>query len=110
MRVRLDVVGAFWQFFIVFGGFAAVLTFVGWVGVRARRNNVGGSVIDVFDQVWHPIAHDQFVEIAQHDERGAAKSLPGDRPDWLLGHVNDRVNDESAPTEADAPSRKKRKN
>ena len=92
----------FLQFVVVFGGFAAILTFLGWVGVRARRSNTGGSVIDVFDQIWHPIAHDQFIEVAQHEERGASKSLPGDRPDWLLGPEDAK----NAPAEADASSEK----
>ncbi len=90
----------FLQFFVVFGGFAAILTFLGWVGVRARRSNTGSSVIDVFDQIWHPIAHDQYIEVAQHEERGASKALPGDRPDWLLD------TNKSAPAEADAPLEK----
>lgn len=98
----LERVSPFLQFLVVFGGLAAILTFLGWVAVRARRNNTGSQVVDVFDQIWHPIAHDQYIEVAQQEERGATKSLPGDRPDWLLGPADAK----SAPAEADAPSEK----
>ena len=98
--VTLGWVSPFLQFLVVFAGLAAILTFLGWVAVRARRNNSGSQVIDVFDQIWHPIAHDQYVEVAQHEERGASKALPGDRPDWLLD------TDKGAPAGADAPLEK----
>lgn len=66
---------------------AAVAGLVGWGLVRLRqrvqRRRVGSAAMSaamgVFDEIWHPAAHDPQIEIQQSYERQAPTPSPEDK-------------------------------
>ena len=48
-----------------------------WLGARARRRGIGGSVLAPLEEVWDPVAHRTNIEIQVQAE--AAAPSPGDR-------------------------------
>jgi hypothetical protein len=58
----------------VAGGFAVILCGLAWLAARARRRGVGGGVLGVFDEVYHPAAHRSRFEIQVQEERAAPKT------------------------------------
>jgi hypothetical protein len=51
-----------------------------WLGRRARRRGIGGSVLAPFEEIWDPGAHRTNVEVAQFAEQRAPAQTPGDPP------------------------------
>jgi hypothetical protein len=52
-----------------------------WLGARARRRGIGGSVMAPFEEIWDPGAHATHVELQVQAERAAPAPAPGDPPD-----------------------------
>ncbi|MGY1704926.1 hypothetical protein ACI79C_10150 [Geodermatophilus sp. SYSU D00697] len=52
-----------------------------WLGRRARRRGVGGSVMAPFEEIWDPAAHGTHVEVQVQAERAAPAPAPGDPPE-----------------------------
>ncbi|WP_448611885.1 hypothetical protein [Geodermatophilus sp. URMC 60] len=50
-----------------------------WLGRRARRRGIGGSVLAPLEEVWDPGAHRTNIEVQVLAERAAPTSVPGDR-------------------------------
>ncbi|MGY1620934.1 hypothetical protein ACI789_01910 [Geodermatophilus sp. SYSU D00965] len=63
-------------------GAALVLVPAGWawLGARARRRGIGGSVMAPLEEVWDPVAHRTSVEVQVLAERAAPAPAPGDPP------------------------------
>lgn len=67
---------------------AGVSALIGWGLLRAvarvRRRRVGSAAMSaamgVFDEIWHPAAHDPQIEIQQAYERRAPTPSPDDKP------------------------------
>jgi hypothetical protein len=55
-----------------------------WLGVRARRRRIGGSVLAPLEEIWDPIAHNTNIEVHVQAERMAPAPAPGDPPDQTL--------------------------
>jgi hypothetical protein len=51
-----------------------------WLGRRARRRGIGGSVLAPFEEVWDPAAHRTHVEVQVLADREEPAPLPGGRP------------------------------
>ena len=64
----------------IFAGFALVLLGIAWVGRRAARQGVGASMMGIFDEIYHPAAHEPHIEIHQQAERKQPSPVPGDPP------------------------------
>ena len=60
--------------------FAVALVGIAWLGRRAARNGVGGSVLGIFDEIYHPAAHEPHIEIHEQAERKQPSPAPGDPP------------------------------
>jgi hypothetical protein len=65
---------------LVVGLFAGVLVGLVVLSRRARRRGVGGGLMGVFDELYHPMAHQTQAEVRHQEERPAPAPLPGDRP------------------------------
>ncbi|GAA4560288.1 hypothetical protein GCM10023175_69970 [Pseudonocardia xishanensis] len=59
---------------------ALVLGFLVWAARRVRRRAGGGSLMNPFDEIWHPIAHHARLTVEVQDELPAPAPLPGDDP------------------------------
>ena len=44
-----------------------------------RRGGSGGSLMQPFDEIWHPVAHQARIEVEVQQERPAPNPVPGDR-------------------------------
>ena len=51
-----------------------------WLGLRARRRGIGGSVLAPFEEIWDPTSHRTDVAVHQLAERRAPAPAPGDPP------------------------------
>ncbi len=51
-----------------------------WLGRRARRRTIGGSVLAPLEESWDPRAHRTNVDVQVLAERQAQASVPGVRP------------------------------
>jgi hypothetical protein len=51
-----------------------------WLGARARRRGIGGSVLAPLEEVWDPVAHRTNIEIQVQAEAEAPAPSPDDRP------------------------------
>jgi len=60
--------------------FAVVLGSLGWAARRVRSRAGGGSLMNPFDEIWHPIAYHARLEIDAQGELAAPVPLPGDDP------------------------------
>jgi hypothetical protein len=58
---------------------AAILWGLARAASRVRRRGGGGSLMQPFDEIWHPVAHEARVEVEIQQERPAPSPLPGDR-------------------------------
>lgn len=62
---------------------AAVYGVVLWglvrLAARVRRRRTGGSLMQPFDEIWHPAAHRARIEVEVQQEQPAPGPLPGDR-------------------------------
>ena len=63
---------------------AAVLLLVpagyAWLGRRARRRGIGGSLMAPFEEIWDPRAHRTHIEVQVTAGRAAPAPAPGDPP------------------------------
>ena len=50
-----------------------------WLGARARRRGIGGSVLAPLEEVWDPVAHRTTIEVQVQAEREGPAPAPGDR-------------------------------
>src|SRR3954447_22862439 len=57
-----------------------------WLGARARRRGIGGSVMAPFEEIWDPGVHSTHLEIQVQAGRAAPAPAPGDPPDLTDGH------------------------
>lgn len=48
------------------------------LAVRVRRRRCGGSLMQPFDEIWHPTAHQARLDIEVQQEQPAPSPLPGD--------------------------------
>ena len=55
--------------------YAAVLGGLVWI----RRRGRGSSLMQPFDEIWHPAAHQARIDVEVQQERPAPSPLPGDR-------------------------------
>jgi len=60
--------------------YAALVGFVAWIGIRARRRRIGGNALGAFDEIWHPAGYRHRIEVERHDRRVVAPPAPGDPP------------------------------
>ena len=51
-----------------------------WLGTRARRRGIGGSVLAPLEEVWDPAAHRTNIQIQVQAEHEAPAPSPDDRP------------------------------
>jgi hypothetical protein len=51
-----------------------------WLGVRARRRGIGGSVLAPLEEVWDPTAHRTNIEIQVQAQAEAPAPSPDDKP------------------------------
>jgi hypothetical protein len=51
-----------------------------WLGIRARRRGIGGSVMAPLEEIWDPRAHRTHIEVQVLAEREAPAPAPGDPP------------------------------
>jgi hypothetical protein len=65
-------------FLVVGGGYAAVIGSLIWIAIRVRRSGVGGSVLGVFDEIYHPDAHGSRLVIQVLEQRGVSMPSPDD--------------------------------
>jgi hypothetical protein len=65
---------------LTLAGFGAVVGGLAWVGSRARRRGVGGSVLGAVDEIFHPAAYQPRIEVQQQAERKVNTPSPGDPP------------------------------
>jgi hypothetical protein len=49
-----------------------------WLGRRARRRGIGGSVLAPFEEIWDPVAHRTHIEVQVQAEQGMPAPAPGD--------------------------------
>jgi hypothetical protein len=62
------------------GAVVVVPAVVVWLGRRARRRGIGGSVLAPFEEIWDPVAHRTHVEVQVQAEQWAPSPAPGDPP------------------------------
>jgi hypothetical protein len=65
---------------VTLAGFGAVVGGLAWIGLRARRRGVGGSVLGAVDEIFHPAAYQPRIEIQQQTQRKVNAPAPGDPP------------------------------
>jgi len=51
-----------------------------WLGRRARRRRIGGSVMAPFEELWDPVAHNTHIDVQVQAERTAPAPAPGEPP------------------------------
>jgi hypothetical protein len=73
--------------FAVFGGFAAVMGLLLWLGIRLRRRGVGGQIMGPIDEIYHPAAHRFRQEVQVQEERLAPR--PGSDDQWRRSRRDD---------------------
>ena len=59
--------------------FAVVLGGLAWASRRVRRRGGGESLLQPFDELWHPAAHRARVHVETQQEQPAPAPSPGDR-------------------------------
>ena len=65
--------------------FAVVLGGLAWAARRVRRRGGGESLLQPFDELWHPAAHRARVHVETQQEQPAPAPSPGDRLIRRLG-------------------------
>jgi len=58
-----------------------------WLGLRARRRGIGGSVLAPFEEIWDPVAHRTHIEVQVQAEQRAPSPAPGDPPSTRRGEA-----------------------
>ena len=59
--------------------FAVVLGGLAWAAGRVRRRGGGESLMQPFDELWHPAAHQARLHVETQEEQPAPSPSPGDR-------------------------------
>jgi hypothetical protein len=62
------------------GAVVVVPALFAWLGRRARRRGIGGSVLAPFEEIWDPVAHRTHIEVQVQAEQRAPSPAPGDPP------------------------------
>jgi hypothetical protein len=62
------------------GALVGVPAGIAWLGRRARRRGIGGSVLSPFEEIWDPVAHRTQIEVQVQAEQAAPAPAPGDPP------------------------------
>lgn len=70
--------GELWEPLLVVSCIGAVLAGVHRIAMRARRRGISGSVLGLFDELFHPAAHRSQIEVAEQKERRAPQGSPDD--------------------------------
>jgi hypothetical protein len=60
------------------GAVVVVPAALAWLGRRARRRCIGGSVLAPFEEIWDPVAHRTHIEVQVQAEQRAPAPAPGD--------------------------------
>jgi hypothetical protein len=80
---------------VLAGALALLLAGLAWLGRRARRGGTTGSVISIFDEIWHPARHETHIEVQRQVERRAPSALPGDPPSITRSEAHNAEPDDS---------------
>jgi hypothetical protein len=65
--------------YLVFAAGLAAVMYVMWLFVRfARRRGIGGGLMSIFDDLYHPIAKDQQEEHRIEEHRMVPRKTPDD--------------------------------
>lgn len=59
--------------------FAVVLGGLAWAAGRVRRRGGGETLLQPFDELWHPAAHRARLHVETAQEQPAPAPSPGDR-------------------------------
>jgi hypothetical protein len=51
-----------------------------WLGARARRRRIGGSVLAPLEEIWDPVTHRTNIEVQVQAQQEAPAPSPDDRP------------------------------
>ena len=51
-----------------------------WLGRRARRRGIGGSVLAPLEEIWDPVTHRTNVEVQVQAEQAAPAPSPDEPP------------------------------
>lgn len=51
-----------------------------WLGRRARRRGIRGSVLSPLEEIWDPVTHRTTIEVQVQAEREAPAPSPGEPP------------------------------
>ena len=54
-----------------------------WLGRRARRRGIHGSVLAPLEEIWDPVVHRTTIEVQVQAEREQPAPSPGDPPGLL---------------------------
>jgi len=64
-------------FLMYAGGMVAIMAGLAWLGSRARRRGIGGEAIGVFNEIYHPSAHQHRFEVVEQRTAPTPDRLPG---------------------------------
>jgi len=76
-------VAEFLAFFMVVGGFAAILAGFTWLASRIRRHGLGGALMGPLDEIYNPASHRARLEIETYEERMVP--MPSADDQWRRG-------------------------
>lgn len=64
---------------VSFAVYGTVLCGLAWPAARVRRRGGGESLLQPFDEIWHPTAYHARLEVEAQQEQPAPSPAPGDR-------------------------------
>lgn len=67
-------------YLLVFGGCAAVMALLAWLGVWARRRGAGMALMGPHEEIWRPTAHEARFVIEEQAEAQEAMPSADDKP------------------------------
>lgn len=77
-QVEVGYVGDLWLPLVALAAVGAILGGLSWLASRARRRGISGSMLGIFDEMYHPAAHESRIEIQVQKERKAPAPSPED--------------------------------
>ena len=63
-------------FLMYAAGMVAIMRSLVWLGSRARRRGIGGEAIGVFNEIYHPSAHQHRFEVVEQRTAPTPDPLP----------------------------------
>ncbi|WP_112239311.1 hypothetical protein [Kribbella monticola] len=67
-----------WLLFVSLAAVAGFLALLARAAARARRRGISGSMMGVFDQMWHPAAAESHLELQLETDRKKPLPSPDD--------------------------------